>query len=142
MFKKNGKLIPPEISMSETIQEKVGKKMPWVLGKYVRIPRIKFPDMNDSSMVLQSPGKSLILIAIYAFLFFLVAGGIYIVIRDPIALGADNKGQPMWLYPSTSDAFIIESIAAAAIIFFGGFGFILMYNTTKNAFNYGYAVKL
>lgn len=134
--------IHPDNKMSESVQIKIGKKMPWVLGKSVRIPRIKFPEMNESSMVLPSPGKSLILIAIYVFTFFLVAGGIYILIRDPIALGANDKGAPLWLYPTTHDAFIIESFAAAAIIFFGGFGFILLYNTTKNAFNYSYAVKL
>ena len=128
--------------MSEPIQMKVGRKLPWVLGNKIRIPRVKFPDVNETTMGLPSPGKSLVLMAIYVFLFWLVMGGIYISIRDPIALGADQSGQPLWLYPSTHDAFIIESIAAAAIIFMGGAGFVLMYNTTKNAFNYGYAIKL
>lgn len=93
-------------------------------------------------MDLPSPGRSIVLIAIYGFLFYLLMGGIYIGIRDPISLGADQSGNPMWLYPSTSEAFIIESIVAAAIIFMGGIGFVLLYETTKNSFNYGYAIKL
>jgi hypothetical protein len=129
-------------SMSENIQVKIGQKLPWVLGKGIRIPRVKFPDFDESSTWLPSPGKSLVLLAIYGFLFWLVAGGIYIMIRDPIALGANQQGQPLWLYPSTHDAFIIESVAAAAIIFLGGAGFVTMYNTTKNSFNYPYAIKL
>jgi hypothetical protein len=128
--------------MSETIQKRIGKKVPWILGKKIRIPRVKFPDFEDASMSLPTPGRSLLLIAIYAVLFWLVMGGIYIWIREPIALGADNTGSPMWLYPSTQDAFIIESIVAASIIFLGGLGFVLLYETTKHSFNYTYAVKL
>jgi len=93
-------------------------------------------------MDLPSPGRSLVLIAIYGFLFYLLMGGIYIGIREPISLGADQQGNPMWLYPSTSEAFVIESIVAAAVIFLGGAGFVLLYEATKNSFNYGYAIKL
>ncbi len=128
--------------MSETLQEKFGQKVPWVLGKNVRVPRIKFPEYRESSMSLPAPGRNILLIIIYCVLFWLAAGGIYIYINNPIALGANSQGDPMWLYPSTNDAFVIESIVAAALIFIGGFGFILLYNTTKHAFNYSYAVKI
>ena len=53
-----------------------------------------------------------------------------------------NEYDTIWLYPSTHDAFIIESLAAAALIFLGGIGFILLYLTTKNAYNYKYAIIL
>lgn len=128
--------------MSQTAQYNIGKKLPWVLPKSIRIPRVKFPEFEEMDMALPSPGRSIVLIAIYAFLFWLVAGGIYILIREPISLGADRNGNPLWLYPSTSEAFIIESIVAAAVIFMGGAGFILMYQTTKHSFNYNYAIKL
>ena len=118
------------------------KRLPWVLGKKVRIPGIKFPEFQDLNMVLPTPGKSIILIAIYAGLFWLVMGGIYILTNNPIALGSNSNGQPVWLYPSTSDAFVIESIVAAIFIFLGGLGFIFLYETTKHSFNYSYAVKL
>jgi uncharacterized protein YybS (DUF2232 family) len=69
-------------------------------------------------------------------------GGVYILIQNPIALGADSSGNPLWIYPSTQDAFIIESIVAGIIIFVGGLGFILLYETTKHSYNYSYAIKL
>jgi OST3 / OST6 family, transporter family len=128
--------------MSEKLQFKIGRKVPWVLTKSIRIPRVKYPVYREGKMSLPSPGRSLVLVAIYIFLFWLIAGGIYIYIREPISLGANSEGDPMWLYPSTHDAFIIESIVAAAIIFMGGLGFIFLYNTTKHSYNYPYAVKL
>lgn len=128
--------------MAETIQDKFGTKTPWVLGKSVRVPRISFPDFKGKTMSLPAPSRNLLLLGIYAFLFWLVAGGIYIIIEDPIALGTDQNQQTLWLYPSTHDAFIIESIVAAAIIFIGGFGFILLYSATKHAFDYSYAIKI
>jgi hypothetical protein len=128
--------------MSSSVIEKWGKKTPWVMGKSVRIPRVKFPDFTEGNLALPTPGRSILLLVIYGFLFWLVAGGIYILIRNPIALGADQSGNPLWLYPSANDAFIIESIVAAAIIFLGGLGFIMLYEATKHSFNYSYAIKL
>ena len=127
--------------MSENLQDIWGRSTPWLLGDAVRIPRVKFPAYQEGKYSLPTPGRSLILIAIYIFLFWLTTGGIYIYIRDPIALGADAEGKAMWLYPSTHDAFIIDSIVAAAIIFIAGFGFLLLYNATKHSFNYSYAIK-
>ena len=128
--------------MSERLQDKFGPKLPWILPKSIRIPRIEFPVYREGKMALPSPGKSLALIAIYIFLFYLIAGGVYIYIQEPIAMGADANGEALWLYPSLHDAFIIESIVAAAIIFLAGSGFILLFNTTKHAFNYPYAMKI
>ncbi|TFH30747.1 MAG: hypothetical protein E4G98_01470 [Promethearchaeota archaeon] len=128
--------------MSSSIQEKFGRKMPWLFGKSVRIPKVNFPEYREGQMTLPTPGRSLILIAIYIFLFWLMAGGIYLNIRGSIALGQDNAGQVMWLYPTTSEAFIIESIVAAVLMFLGGVGFIILYQSTKHAYNYSYAVKL
>lgn len=128
--------------MSEKLQTKFGKKVPWVLGKYIRIPRVKYPDPRDSGITLATPGKSLVLISTYVFLFYLIVGGIYISIREPLALGMDASGTAMFLYPSTHEAFIIESLVAALLVFIAGFGFLILYNTTKHSFNYVYAIKL
>jgi hypothetical protein len=126
----------------QTLQKKYGKKIPWVMGKNVRIPRVKYPEYREGQMALPSPGRSLILIGVFIFLFYLVVGGIYISIRDPSAMGSDAQGSVLWLYPSTHDAFIIESIVAGIIIYLTGAGFFLIYNSTRHAFNYTYAVKV
>ncbi|MHA1672714.1 MAG: hypothetical protein ACTSYI_03720 [Promethearchaeota archaeon] len=128
--------------MSSSIQEKFGRKMPWLFGKSIRIPKVNYPVYREGQMTLPTPGRSLILLATYIFLFWLMAGGIYISIRDPIPLGQDASQNVMWLYPSTSEAFIIESIVAAVLMFIGGAGFIILYQSTKHAYNYSYAVKL
>jgi hypothetical protein len=78
----------------------------------------------------------------YVFLFYLVLGGIYIAIRDPITVGGDAQGNAMFLYPSTHEAFIIESLVAGFLIYIAGIGFLLLYNTTKHSFNYSYAIKI
>ncbi|MHA1601574.1 MAG: hypothetical protein ACTSVU_06735 [Promethearchaeota archaeon] len=128
--------------MSETLQEKYGAKTPWILGKNIRIPKMDYPEYREGSLTLPSPGRSLILVLIYVFLFYLVMGGIYLYIREMPALGGNSAGQAIWLYPSTSDAFVIESIVAGIIIFLGGAGFFLIYSSTKHAYNYIYALEL
>lgn len=128
--------------MSEKLQDKFGKKMPWVMGNQVRIPRINYPTYREGSLSLPSPGRSMMLLGTYIFLFYLLMGGIYLYIKEPSAMGGDATGAIRWLYPSTSDAFVVESIVAAILIFMGGAGFFLLYNATKHSFNYNYAVKL
>lgn len=126
----------------QTLQKKYGKKFPWVMGKNIRIPRVNYPEYREGQMVLPSPGRSLILIGLFVFLFYLVVGGIYIGIRDPSAMGQDASGVALWLYPTTHDAFIIESLVAGIIIYAVGAGFFLIYNSTRHAFNYTYALKI
>ncbi len=128
--------------MSETLQEKFGPKIPWVMGKQVRPPRIKYPVYREGSLSLPSPGRSMMLLGIYVFLFWLLMGGIYLLIKEPSSMGGDAAGNIMWLYPSSNDAFVIESIVAAVLVFVGGTGFFLLYNSTKHSFNYNYAIKL
>lgn len=128
--------------MSEKLQDKFGPKVPWIMPKSVRIPRIRFPVLTDKMGAIPTPSKTLVFAAILVFLFWLIMGGIYIQIREPIALGADAEGKPLWLYPSTNEAFVIESIVATIIIFIGSFGFVILYQATKNAYNKSYAQTL
>nr|QEE15371.1 OST3 / OST6 family protein [Candidatus Prometheoarchaeum syntrophicum] len=128
--------------MSETLQLKFGEKIPWVMGEVIRIPKVKFPEAREGSLSLPTPGKSLILILTYVFLFYLVLGGIYIGIRDTVTVGGDAQGNAIFLYPTTNEAFIIESLVAGFLIYIAGLGFLLLYNATKHSFNYGYAIKI
>lgn len=128
--------------MSETVQDRYGSKIPWIFGKSVRIPRLNYPVYREGQMSLPSPGKSMVLILTYILMFFLIAGGIYMIINDPITVGGDASGNAVWIYPSISDAFIIESIAAAFIVYIAGLGFYFIYQSTKHAYNYSYAIKI
>jgi len=129
-------------NLSEKLQTKFGEKLPWVMGERIRIPRVKFPEAREGGLSLPTPGKSLILMLTYAFLFYLVLGGIYIAIRNPITVGGDADGNAMFLYPTTHEAFIIESLVAGFLIYIAGIGFLLLYNTIKHSFNYSYAIKI
>ena len=128
--------------MSEKLQTKFGEKIPWVMGERIRIPRVKFPEAREGGLSLPTPGKSLILILTYVFLFYLVLGGIYIGIRGSVTVGGDAQGNAIFLYPTTHEAFIIESLVAGFLIYIAGLGFLLLYNATKHSFNYGYAIKI
>ena len=91
----------------------------------------------------QNPERSLVLMAVFICLFYLVGGGIYIAFRDPNVMGSDSAGVAFWLYPSTYDTFIIEFLVAGIIIYMTGAGFFLFYNSTRHAFNYyAYALKV
>ena len=129
-------------NLSEKLQTKFGEKLPWVMGKHIRIPRVKFPEAREGGLSLPTPGKSLILMLIYVFLFYLVLGGIYLGIRDTVTVGGDAQGNAVFLYPTTNEAFIIESLVAGFLIYIAGLGFLLLYNATKHSFNYGYAIKI
>ena len=51
----------------QTLQKKYGGKFPWVMGKNIRIPRVKYPEYREGQMALPSPGRSLILIGVFIF---------------------------------------------------------------------------
>ena len=132
--------------MVDDLQLQIRKKVPW-LFKGIRTPRIKFPVLVDKSLDIPTPSRNIIMGALYVFLFWLMMGGVYLAIPDSngrfqIALGANQEGSPIWLYPSINDAFVIESFVAACVIFIGAFGFIVLYQSTKNMYNTAYAQKL
>jgi len=129
----------PEI---ETTRDKIGKKLPWIMGQSFQIPRFRLPELKGKSFAISTPPRMIALIATYIFSFWLMMGGIYLWIRDQIAMGADSEGNAVWLYPGIHDAFIIESIVAAAVIFMGSIGFYLVYESTKHAMAPSYARKI
>jgi hypothetical protein len=113
-----------------------------ILGIRIRVPRVKFPQITENSLYLPSPFRNFLLTGIYIVLFYLVSGGIYIQIRDPPALGVDEEGKITWLVINLGEAFLIESFIACVCIFNAGLGFILLIEAQKNAYDYGYSIKL
>jgi hypothetical protein len=135
------------MSDSSQNQEPFGKKLPWLLGKGVRIPRLRLPEMSDRTFSLPTSPRTLVMAATFIFTFFMIMGVVYLITpqmgSQPMpALGADSSGNPVWLYPSIDEAFIIESIVAAAILFMGAIGFIMLFESTKYSLNPGYGRRL
>ena len=72
----------------------------------------------------------------------LQTGIVYLIYREPPALGADAKGDPIFLYPSIHDSFIVEGIVASILIFVSSTGFIFLYQASKHSFNRQMALRI
>jgi len=131
-------------SGSETIKEKLAKKVPWIFGNKLRKPRVRFPKIQVyKRLSLPTPSRNIGLLAVYTFLFILQLGVIYIIYREPIALGADpSTGEAMWIFPNLHDAFIIEAIVASILIFLCAIGFLTIYQSTKYSYDKTFAWRL
>lgn len=117
----------------------VGKEEKEFFG--LRLPKLRLTSLGTSTISLPSPPRMLFLMITYVALFWLMAGGIYILVRDPIAMGAQG-GQPLYFYPSLNESFIIEGFIAAIMLFAGGAGGVILYQASLNAMNKSYAIKL
>ncbi len=124
-----------EIIGSETVIEKIKTKIPWIFGNSLRKPKINFPRMKLPRISLPMPSRSLSIVVVFAVLFFLQMGVVYLIVRGPSALGATQQGDPVFIYQDIHDSYIIESIVAAVLIFFCSTGFIMLYQASKYVYN-------
>ncbi|MBD3255431.1 MAG: hypothetical protein GF383_10075 [Candidatus Lokiarchaeota archaeon] len=132
----------PEVIGSETIGEKIKKRTPWIFGKKLRKPKVVYPKLRGRSLTMPSPSKALGLVAIYIILFVLQTGIVYLLYREPPALGADSAGDPIFLYPSVHDSFIVEGIVASILLFLCSTGFLLIYQASKHSYNRKLAIRI
>ncbi len=136
------KLAKEEVIGSETVFEKIKDKTPWVFGKTLRKPKLLFPDIKRPKMDMPLPGKSIAAIVVYIALFLLQTGIVYLIIRQPPALGSHPEtGAPMFLYPDINESFIIEGIVASIFIFLCSLGFIFLYQASQYVYNKNTAIR-
>ncbi len=131
-----------EIVGSETILEKIKSKTPWILGQKIRKPKIIFPKIKHFHVSLPIPLKTLSVLAIYAILFVLQTGVVYLFYNEPPALGADSSGEPIFLYPSIHESFIIEGIVASILIFCCSLGYVFLYHASKYIYDKNMALRI
>lgn len=136
------KITKEEISGSETFFEKFRTRTPWIFGNSLRKPKIISPQLKIPKVSAPLPGRSLVVIGIYIVLFLLQMGIVYIIYREPIAIGANQEGEAMLLYPDLNEAFIIESIVASIFLFLCSIGFVLLYQASKYVYNKKTAIKI
>ena len=129
-----------EIIGSETVIEKIRTRTPWIFGNSLRKPKISFPKMKLPSISLPMPSRSLSIVAILLILFILQTGVVYLIVREPLALGATPEGDVLFIYTELHDSFILESIVASILIFFCSIGFIMLYQASKYVYNKKMAV--
>ena len=131
-----------EIIGSETVFEKLRGKTPWIFGKKIRKPKVVYPKVKLPRMDMPLPARSLIIIIVYIVLFLLQTGIVYILYRTPMAIGANQEGDPLILYPDIQDAFIIESVVASIFIFLCSLGFVMLYQASKYVYNKKIAIRI
>lgn len=124
-----------EIIGSETVIEKIRSRTPWVFGKSLRKPKISFPKIRFPRISLPMPARSLSVITILVILFVLQTGVVYLIVREPLALGATQSGDPLFIYPDLHESFIMEGIVASFLILLCSIGFIMLYQASKYVYN-------
>jgi len=87
-------------------------------------------------------GVSLIIV------YFILAGGIYDIVNQPIVAGSNpSTGTPILVFTvglggGIDEQFVLEGFVGAFLMFLGFLGFILLYESTKHFYNPSYATML
>lgn len=124
-----------EIIGSETILEKIRTRTPWIFGENLRKPKINFPKIKLPRVSLPMPSRTLSIIVIIIVLIVLQTGVVYLIVREPIALGATSEGNPVFIYADIHESYVMEGIVASILILFCSVGFIMLYQASKYVYN-------
>ena len=114
---------------------KISKRFKWLIPFLkrpkleLRKPKFELPKLTQNKMTV------LVLVTVR----FLLSGGIYILIEKPSALGFAGTGNAIFLYPQFDRMFLLEGLVAGILFIVGGIGFILIYQSTKYAYDPKYA---
>ncbi|WEU41037.1 MAG: hypothetical protein OdinLCB4_003845 [Candidatus Odinarchaeum yellowstonii] len=95
----------------------------------------------------EAPSKTFWFIIILFFIYFILAGGIYDIVRQPITIGQSSSGTPILIFSASlgggiDEQFILEGLAASMLMFLGFIGFMSIYESSKNIYNPSYAYTL
>ncbi|MBD3188726.1 hypothetical protein GF325_18000 [Candidatus Bathyarchaeota archaeon] len=106
----------------------------------IRIPKVRLTSLGTSTISLPSPPRMLFLMGTYIFLAWLMAGGIFFIVREPPALG-ESGGNPLYFWPSLNESFLIEGFIASILLFVAGFGMVMLYQASLQAYNRANAIR-
>ena len=133
-----------DIIGSETILETLRRKTPWILGNTIRKPKIKFPIIKRRRIVNRIVGmstRSIVLLTIISVLFVLQTGMVYLIYRGVPAIGQGGQDTALFLYPSTQEAFINESIVASILMIFNSVGYLFLFQASQHLYNRKMAIR-
>jgi hypothetical protein len=80
------------------------------------------------------PSTLIVSILAIAFTVFLFGGGLYDLAVKPLA-AYYSSGRFIFLYPQLSEQFIADSMVATILYSFGIIGLVVIYESTKHAYN-------
>ncbi len=89
----------------------------------IKIPRVNL-HLERITLPFEAPEKYIAAVTIFACIF-LLAGGIYDISENPLAIGG-RQSRFLAVYPGLNAQFLIESIGVALLIAIGAFGFYIL----------------
>lgn len=102
------------------------------------------PKLNLSRPTLKMPSRpsdTLIFGSIMLFVIFVLGGGVYTLVRDPIAIG-QYLNKPALLAYGLDSQFKIEGFVASGILLIGILGFGLLYRATRYTYQPAFATRI
>lgn len=106
-------------------------RLPWV-------PGLKRPNFVFYRIKVSIPRRippTLIYVLIYFSILYIFSGGVYNLVKDPFARGADQNGQPVLIYTDEDRQFVIEGYVAGIVMFMGAAGLYLLSQATTDPHN-------
>lgn len=100
-------------------------------GKKESISQSMYRIYNRISSV--KPSSSVLSIITVVFALFLLGGGIYNIVVQPLP-SIYYGDQFIFLYPQLNEQFITDSIVAMILYSLGALGLVIMYRSTKSAY--------
>ncbi|MHA2295295.1 MAG: hypothetical protein ACXAEU_18210 [Candidatus Hodarchaeales archaeon] len=106
--------------------------------------RFSFFNRSDSDFrgpqidLIQNPHNVVVIILLFITIF-LLAGGVFNLAETPLLMDTSPQGMLIYIYPSMSNQFLIESLAAGFFFAVGAAGFFLMRYATRYAYDTGSA---
>jgi hypothetical protein len=86
-------------------------------------------------IITAKPSLFLVGVSAVAVSFFLLSGGIYDILIQPIVAYFSSGGKMLVFYPSLTEQFLLESIIIIIFYAIGFAGFLIAHRSTKYAYN-------
>jgi len=87
-----------------------------------------------SRISTMKPSSLLITIVVFGVTVFLLAGGLYDIINQPLPAVYYNS-RFYFLYPSLSDQFLFDTVVSGILYIVGFIGLLTIYQSSRHAYN-------
>ena len=106
-------------------------QLPWLVG----LKRPNFVFYRIKVTIPTSIPCSLIYGLIYFSILYIFVGGVYDLVEQPYARGADASGNPLLIFQDQDRQFLIEGIVAGVMMFVGAAGLYFISQATTDPHN-------
>lgn len=114
-------------------------KVKWIFVGFNK-PNFNLPKIEPVIPTTISP--RVVYTLVYISVFYIFIGGVYDLIQDPVAIGADQNGNPVLIANRNGQQFLIEGIVAGMLMFLGAIGLYLLKEAPSNPHDTGRATMM